>query len=106
MLIRFGLTGNYWLDPNGGIPNDAFEAFCDFDANSTCLFPSRHQVRRAAAKHDFTMGRGGGGGGGGTGAHLAGEHRGHYSLKMDFPMDLMDRLSSCDQVISELCLRS
>lgn len=38
-------SGNYWIDPNGGIPNDAFEVYCDFTTNYTCIYPNQHKVR-------------------------------------------------------------
>ena len=31
--------GNYWIDPNEGIPDDAVYVFCDFEINATCIYP-------------------------------------------------------------------
>ena len=33
--------GHYWIDPNGGIPHDSLEVFCDFGTNATCIYPSK-----------------------------------------------------------------
>ncbi|EDO48996.1 predicted protein [Nematostella vectensis] len=33
-------SGNYWIDPNEGIPDDSIQVYCDFENNSTCIFPN------------------------------------------------------------------
>jgi len=32
-------SGLYWIDPNGGIVNDAIEVYCEFHTNASCLYP-------------------------------------------------------------------
>lgn len=40
------IPGNYWLDPNGGCAEDAFQAECKFSAGGqTCIYPNQLQVR-------------------------------------------------------------
>lgn len=38
------LVGKYWIDPNGGVPNDAVLVLCDFEALSTCVLPKVSKV--------------------------------------------------------------
>jgi len=33
------LSGLYWIDPNGGITNDAIKVYCEFHTNASCLYP-------------------------------------------------------------------
>ena len=43
----FFFLGKYWLDPNGGCTEDAFQAECRFsEGGQTCLHPSKQHVRR------------------------------------------------------------
>ena len=46
--ILYGLylhVGKYWLDPNQGVPEDAFRAFCNFTAGGqTCVQPINRLV--------------------------------------------------------------
>ena len=44
MCIPVCLLGHYWIDPNGGVPNDAVLVFCDFETLSTCLLPKVSKV--------------------------------------------------------------
>ncbi|RMX46522.1 hypothetical protein pdam_00018710 [Pocillopora damicornis] len=38
------IPGNYWLDPNGGCAEDAFQAECKFSAGGqTCIYPNQLQ---------------------------------------------------------------
>ena len=34
-------SGEFWVDPNEGAPEDAIQAYCDFSFNATCLYSSR-----------------------------------------------------------------
>lgn len=45
-------SGNYWIDPNGGVANDAVLAHCQFDSSATCILPSDLKVQIA---NQFTM---------------------------------------------------
>ena len=39
------LSGKYWLDPNGGCSEDAFQAECKFTkGGQTCVYPKQQQV--------------------------------------------------------------
>ena len=41
----FLLSGKYWLDPNGGCSEDAFQAECKFTKEGqTCVYPKQQQV--------------------------------------------------------------
>ena len=41
----FLLSGKYWLDPNGGCSEDAFQADCKFTKEGqTCVYPKQQQV--------------------------------------------------------------
>ena len=43
----FFFLGKYWLDPNGGCTEDAFQAECRFsEGGQTCLHPSKQHVRK------------------------------------------------------------
>ena len=33
------MLGLYWIDPNGGIANDAIKVYCEFHSNASCLYP-------------------------------------------------------------------
>jgi hypothetical protein len=33
------ILGLYWIDPNGGITNDAIKVYCEFHTNASCLYP-------------------------------------------------------------------
>lgn len=35
----FDILGLYWIDPNGGITNDAIKVYCEFHTNASCLYP-------------------------------------------------------------------
>lgn len=35
----FDILGFYWIDPNGGITNDAIKVYCEFHTNASCLYP-------------------------------------------------------------------
>ena len=35
----FNILGIYWIDPNGGIGNDAIKVYCEFHTNASCLYP-------------------------------------------------------------------
>ena len=37
-------VGKYWIDPNGGVPNDAILVLCDFETLSTCVLPKVSKV--------------------------------------------------------------
>ncbi|WP_395239259.1 hypothetical protein [Salmonella sp. s54412] len=37
-------SGNYWIDPNSGVSDDAVIAFCDFERISTCVHPVMEKV--------------------------------------------------------------
>lgn len=37
-------VGNYWIDPNGGVRNDAVLAFCHFESLSSCVLPKNLKV--------------------------------------------------------------
>ena len=37
--------GTYWIDPNGGVANDAVLANCQFDSLATCILPRELKVR-------------------------------------------------------------
>ena len=37
-------VGMYWIDPNGGSPVDAIEAFCDLSLHQTCVMAKPSQV--------------------------------------------------------------
>jgi hypothetical protein len=37
-------VGNYWIDPNGGIRNDAVLAFCHLESQSSCVLPKNLKV--------------------------------------------------------------
>ena len=39
-------TGYYWVDPNGGCPDDAIKVFCNFSSSTvqTCVLPSTDEV--------------------------------------------------------------
>ena len=41
---NFYLLGNYWIDPNGGIRNDAVLAFCHLESQSSCVLPKNVEV--------------------------------------------------------------
>jgi len=48
-------SGFYWIDPNGGLPNDAVKARCEHRTNSTCLYPtSNSQAFATENKKWFT----------------------------------------------------
>ncbi|XP_022779253.1 collagen alpha-2(I) chain-like, partial [Stylophora pistillata] len=34
-------SGLYWIDPNGGITNDAIKVYCEFQTNGSCLYPGQ-----------------------------------------------------------------
>jgi hypothetical protein len=36
--------GNYWIDPNGGVSNDAVLAHCQFESSATCVIPKKLEV--------------------------------------------------------------
>ena len=39
------ISGKYWLDPNGGCAEDAFQAECKFSSGGqTCVYPNQQQV--------------------------------------------------------------
>ncbi len=42
MLLYF--VGNYWIDPNGGVRDDAVLAFCHFESQSSCVLPKNLKV--------------------------------------------------------------
>lgn len=33
-------VGEYWIDPNEGVPEDAIKVYCNFSFNATCLYSS------------------------------------------------------------------
>ena len=37
----FFLLGEYWIDPNEGVSDDAIKVFCHFGANASCFYPHR-----------------------------------------------------------------
>ncbi|CAB4000172.1 collagen alpha-1(I) chain-like, partial [Paramuricea clavata] len=39
-------SGNYWIDPNGGIRNDAVLAFCHLESQSSCVFPKNLKIEK------------------------------------------------------------
>lgn len=39
------IPGNYWIDPNGGVRDDAVLAFCHFESLSSCILPKNLKVR-------------------------------------------------------------
>ena len=41
-LIFF--AGDYWLDPNGGAPEDAVLVHCNFETRSSCISPLSTKV--------------------------------------------------------------
>lgn len=36
-------TGEFWVDPNEGITEDAIKVYCDFSFNATCLYSSKEK---------------------------------------------------------------
>lgn len=40
-IITVSFSGFYWIDPNGGLPNDALRVRCEHRTNSTCLYPTK-----------------------------------------------------------------
>ena len=36
-------TGEFWVDPNEGVTEDAIKVYCDFSFNATCLYSSREK---------------------------------------------------------------
>ncbi len=38
------MLGDYWIDPNGGVPNDAVLARCLFESSATCILPNKPEV--------------------------------------------------------------
>lgn len=43
-IINVCFLGKYWIDPNGGVPNDAVLVFCDFETLSSCILPKIPKV--------------------------------------------------------------
>ena len=39
MVKYLFILGLYWIDPNGGITNDAIKVYCEFHTNASCLYP-------------------------------------------------------------------
>jgi len=39
-------NGEYWIDPNEGIPDDAVTVYCNFETNSTCIYPSSNSTEK------------------------------------------------------------
>ena len=44
-------TGSYWVDPNDGSKNDAFEAYCLREKEATCVSPMRPTIVCKLVKH-------------------------------------------------------
>lgn len=36
-------TGEFWVDPNEGVSEDAIKVYCDFSFNATCLYSSKEK---------------------------------------------------------------
>lgn len=36
-------TGEFWVDPNEGVTEDAIKVYCDFSFNATCLYSSKEK---------------------------------------------------------------
>ena len=36
-------TGEFWVDPNEGVTEDAIKVYCDFSFNATCLYSSKER---------------------------------------------------------------
>ena len=36
-------TGDFWIDPNDGVPDDAVKVHCDFSFNATCLYANNEK---------------------------------------------------------------
>ena len=41
---NFYFLGNYWIDPNGGVRNDAVLAYCHLESQSSCVLPKNVEV--------------------------------------------------------------
>ena len=39
-FFPFSCQGFYWIDPNGGLPDDAVKVRCEHRTKSTCLYPT------------------------------------------------------------------
>lgn len=37
--------GDYWIDPNSGVPNDAVLVHCVFESSATCFMPNNLKVK-------------------------------------------------------------
>ena len=42
-LFKWLSTGEFWVDPNEGITEDAIKVYCDFSFNATCLYSSKEK---------------------------------------------------------------
>ena len=50
----FHILGLYWIDPNGGITNDAIKVYCEFHTNASCLYPGEESQVSWQGERVFT----------------------------------------------------
>lgn len=49
-------SGEFWVDPNEGVPEDAINVYCDFSFNATCLFSSKEKKPFVSHKRKWYSG--------------------------------------------------
>lgn len=52
--LSFSISGNYWVDPNGGCNSDAIQVFCNFTDGvaKTCVTPEKKGAPRRSWSGD------------------------------------------------------
>ena len=49
------ILGLYWIDPNGGITNDAIKVYCEFHTNASCLYPGEESQVSDNCRYFLTL---------------------------------------------------